>query len=143
MPVSRRCYATVSGDATLVPPSEEWALLCPLGEYIVAKGRLPVDAQGRSLVWTKRITWVTTPPGSVRVGTIIAGERLGKRVGCPRCQATSGATIWRRFDYFGPEHPVHFTKCRRCHRRTAVDPLEVASLLLDAGVPNPDCSLAL
>jgi hypothetical protein len=96
-----------------------------------------VDDQHYSLVWTKRVTWVTAPPGSVRIGTIIAGERLRLRVGCPRCKAPSGATIWRRFDYFGPEHPVHFTKCRRCHRRTAVDPVEAALLLLDAGVPNP------
>jgi hypothetical protein len=89
------------------------------------------------LVWTKRITWVTTPAGSVRIGTVIAGERLGMPVSCPRCKAPSGATIWRRFDYFGPEHPVHFTKCRKCHHRTAVDSVEVASLLLDAGVANP------
>jgi len=96
-----------------------------------------VNAQDDRLVWTKRITWVTTPPGSVRIGTIVAGERLRMMVGCPRCKASSGANIWRRFDYFGPEHPVHFTKCRGCHRRTAVDPVEVALLLLDAGVHNP------
>ncbi len=87
--------------------------------------------------WKKRITWATTPPGSVRIGTIIAGECLAARVGCPRCEARSTATIWRRFDYFGRDHPVYFTKCRRCRRRTAVDPVEVALLLLDAGVAHP------
>jgi hypothetical protein len=96
-----------------------------------------VDAQDASLGWKKRLTWVTTPPSSVRIGTIIAGERLALRVGCPRCKHPSVATIWRRFDYFGREHPVYFTKCRRCRRRTAVDSVEVALLLLDAGVASP------
>ena len=96
-----------------------------------------MDAQDGSLVWTKRLTWVTTPPGSVRIGTIIAGQCLALRVGCPRCKAPSVATIWRRFDYYGHEHPVYFTKCRGCHRRMTIDPVEVALLLLDAGVANP------
>lgn len=47
------------------------------------------------------------------------------------------ARVWRRFDYFGRDHPVYFTKCRRCHRRMTVDPVEVALLLLDVGVANP------
>ena len=96
-----------------------------------------VDDEDGSRIWRKRLTWVTTPPGSVRIGTIIAAERLTRRVGCPRCQHQSVATVWRRFDYFGHEHPVYFTKCRRCHRRSAVDQAEVALLLLDAGVANP------
>ena len=96
-----------------------------------------MDAQDSGLDWTKRITWVTTPPGSTKVGTIIAGERLGMRVSCPRCKSVAGATIWRRFDYFGPDHPVYFTKCRRCHRRSALHSVEVAWLLVDAGVANP------
>ena len=96
-----------------------------------------MDTQDGRWFWKKRLTWVTTPPGSVRIGTIIAGERLALKVGCPRCKHPSVATIWRRFDYFGREHPVHFTKCRRCRRRSAVDPVEVALLLLDAGIANP------
>jgi hypothetical protein len=96
-----------------------------------------VDAPDASLAWKKRLTWVTTPPGSVRIGTIIAGEFLALKVSCPRCKASSVATIWRRFDYFGREHPVYFTKCHRCRRRTAVDSVEVALLLLDVGVANP------
>jgi hypothetical protein len=96
-----------------------------------------VDAQDGGWFWMKRLTWVTTPPGSVRIGTIIAGERLAPKVACPQCKHPSVATIWRRFDYFGRERPVYFTKCRRCHRRRGVDPVEVALLLLDAGVSNP------
>jgi hypothetical protein len=96
-----------------------------------------VDAQDSSWFWKKRLTWVTTPPGSVRIGTIIAGERLAPKVACPQCKHLSVATMWRRFDYFGRERPVYFTKCRRCHRRSGVDPVEVALLLLDAGVSNP------
>jgi hypothetical protein len=96
-----------------------------------------VDSQHGTLFWTKRITWATTPPGSVWIGTVIAGQRLGLRVCCSRCKTPSAATIWRRFDYSGPGHPFHFIKCRKCHRRTAVDPPEVALLLLDVGVPNP------
>lgn len=97
-----------------------------------------MDPRNAGVVWRKRFTWATTPPGSVRVGTIIRGERILKpTVECPRCKTPLVATIWRRFDYFGPEHAVHFTKCRSCHRRTAVDPVEVALLLLDAGVANP------
>ena len=96
-----------------------------------------MDAQDSSWFWKRRLTWVTTPPGSVRIGTIIAGERLALRVTCPRCKHLSVATIWRRFDYFGRERPVYFTKCHRCHRRSGVDPVEVALLLLDAGVSNP------
>lgn len=96
-----------------------------------------VDARDGRLVWTKRITWATAPPGSVGIGTVTTGERLALRVGCPRCKTPSAATIWRRFDYPSPRHPFHFTKCRKCHRRTAVDPAEAALLLLDAGVPNP------
>jgi hypothetical protein len=96
-----------------------------------------LNAQDASLVWKKRLTWVTTPPGSVRIGTIITGEYLALKVGCPRCNAPSAATIWRRFDYFGHDRPVHFTKCRRCHVRSTVSPDEVALLLLDAGVANP------
>ena len=96
-----------------------------------------VDAQDGSLVWTKRITWATAPPGSVGIGTVTTGERLALKVCCPRCKTPAAATIWRRFDYPSPRHPFHFTKCRKCHRRTAVDPAEVALLLLDAGITHP------
>lgn len=96
-----------------------------------------VDAQDASWFWKKRLTWVTTPPGSVRIGTIIAGERLAPKVACPRCKQPLAATIWRRFDYFGPDHRVYFSKCRRCHRRSEIDPVDVALLLLDSGVSNP------
>lgn len=96
-----------------------------------------MDARDSDLRWTKRLTWATTPPGSDRIGTIVAGERLPTKVGCPRCKATSTATIWRRFDFFGRDHPVYFTKCRRCRRRCSVDSVEVALLLLDGGVAHP------
>lgn len=96
-----------------------------------------MNVQAGTRFWKKRLTWVTTPPGSDRIGTIITAERLAVKVACPRCKRPSVATIWRRFDYFGPDHPVYFPKCRRCHHRSGIGPVEVALLLLDAGVPNP------
>lgn len=96
-----------------------------------------MDAQHGGRLWKKRFTWATTPPGSDRIGTIISAECLPAKAACPRCKAQSAAKIWRRFDFFGREHPVYFTKCRRCRRRSAVDPVEVALLLLDAGVNDP------
>ena len=96
-----------------------------------------MNAGDISPVWKRRITWVTTPPGSDRIGTIIAGERLTLKVGCPRCRAKAGATIWRRFDYRGRDHPVYFTKCRHCRHRSTVEPVETAMILLDAGVTYP------
>jgi hypothetical protein len=52
-------------------------------------------------------------------------------------KAANAATIWRRFDYYGHDHAIYFSKCRRCRRRSTVEPVEVALLLLDAGVENP------
>lgn len=106
----------------------------PNGRELPLASVKPRDA---SPVWKRRLTWVTTPPGSDRIGTIIAGERLPPKVGCPRCRAPGVATVWRRFDYAGRDHPVYFTKCRRCRHRAAAAPLDVAMLLLDAGVDYP------
>jgi hypothetical protein len=92
--------------------------------------------------WHKRITYVTTtrPVTTGRgtsVGTLISAERLlGVKLHCPRCEAPA-ATIWRRFDYFGQELPLYFTKCRRCHRRRPLDADEAAFRLLEAGVIDP------
>jgi hypothetical protein len=92
--------------------------------------------------WHKRITYVattrqvTTGRGT-SVGTLISAERfLGVKVRCPRCDALA-ATIWRRFDYFGRELPLYFTKCRRCHRRRPIDADEAAFRLLESGVIDP------
>jgi hypothetical protein len=89
--------------------------------------------------WQKRLTYVTTT-GQVStgrgtsVGTIISAERMvGVKVHCPRCNAPA-ATVWRRFDYFGRDLPLYFTKCRRCHRRRPIDADEAAFQLLEAGV---------
>lgn len=79
---------------------------------------------------------VTTGRGT-SAGTIINAERLvGIRVRCPRCDAPA-ATIWRRFDYFGRELPLYFTKCRRCRRRRQIEADEAAFRLLEAGVTDP------
>ena len=92
--------------------------------------------------WQKRLTYVTTPPRTTTgrfasVGTMISAERLLRvEIGCPRCDA-SAATLWRRFDYFGPELPLYFTKCRRCHRRRPIGADEAAFRLLEAGVIDP------
>jgi hypothetical protein len=93
--------------------------------------------------WEKRLTYVTTTRQAttgnrgMSVGTIIPAERLqGVKVCCPRCD-TPAATIWRRFDYFGAELPLYFTKCRRCHRRRPIDADEAAFRLLEAGVAEP------
>lgn len=132
----RRCSASI-----VVGPSPGGLDARPLECHRQKLAWLQVNAQdGTSVmaVWRKRLTWATAPPGSFRVGTIVAGEQLfGLKVGCPRCEAPSVATIWRRFDYSGREYPAYFTKCRRCHRRTMIDPDDAAFLLLDAGVANP------
>ena len=94
--------------------------------------------------WNKRLTYVTatghttsTTGRGTSVGTVITGERLlGVKVRCPRCDATA-ATIWRRFDYFGRDLPLYFTKCRRCHRRRPINADETAFQLLEAGVTDP------
>jgi hypothetical protein len=92
--------------------------------------------------WQKRLTYVTTtrlaPTGrGASVGTVISAERLlGVKICCPRCEVAA-ATIWRRFDYFGRELPLYFTKCRRCHRRRPIDADEAAFRLLEAGVIDP------
>jgi Tetratricopeptide repeat len=92
--------------------------------------------------WQKRLTYVattrqvTTGRGT-SVGTIISAERLlGVKVPCPRCDAPA-ATLWRRFDYFGRDLPLYFTKCRRCHRRRPINADEAAFRLLEAGVTDP------
>lgn len=91
--------------------------------------------------WQKRLTYVTTTrqattgSGGMSLGTIIPAQRLqGTKVRCPRCD-TVAATVWRRFDYF--KLPLYFTKCRRCHRRRAIDADDAAFRLLEAGVIDP------
>lgn len=96
--------------------------------------------------WKRRLTLATPsqnvsePRGSawqVSVASVISAERLvGVKVGCPRCDAPA-ATVWRRFDFLGPELPLYFTKCRRCLRRRWVDADEAAFRLLEAGVADP------
>jgi hypothetical protein len=92
--------------------------------------------------WQKRLTYVTTTARTTTgrfptAGTVISAERLLRvEIGCPRCDAPA-ATLWRRFDYFGPELPLYFTKCRRCHRRRPIDAGEAAFRLLEAGVTDP------
>jgi len=94
--------------------------------------------------WQKRLTYVTssrqvtnTTGRGLTVGTIITAERLlGVKVCCPRCDALA-ATIWRRFDYFGRDLPLYFTKCQRCRRRRPINADETAFRLLEAGVTDP------
>lgn len=79
----------------------------------------------------------TTGNRGMSVGTIIPAQRLQDvKVRCPRCD-TVAATVWRRFDYFGADLPLYFTKCRRCHRRRQIDADEVAFRLQEAGVAEP------
>lgn len=94
--------------------------------------------------WNKRLTYVatsgrvsTTTGRGMSVGTIIPAEQLRRvKVRCPRCDAPA-ATIWRRFDYFGRDLPLYFTKCQRCHRRRPINADEAAFRLLEAGVTDP------
>jgi Tetratricopeptide repeat len=94
--------------------------------------------------WQKRLTYVmtsrlvtNTTGRGLTVGTIIPAERLlAVKVRCPRCDAPA-ATIWRRFDYFGRDLPLYFTKCRRCRRRRPINADEAAFRLLEAGVTDP------
>ena len=94
--------------------------------------------------WQKRLTYVmtsrlvtTTTGRGLSVGTIVPAERLlVVKVCCPRCDAPA-ATIWRRFDYFGRDLPLYFTKCRRCRRRRPINADEAAFRLLEAGVADP------
>lgn len=110
------------------------------------RDRVSVESPDRTPVtpgWQKRLTYVTTTRQAttgnrgMSVGTIIIAERLqGAIARCPRCDAAA-ATLWRRFDYFGTELPLYFTKCRRCHRRRSIDADEAAFRLLEAGVAEP------
>jgi hypothetical protein len=106
----------------------------------------PPDSATIGPGWQKRLTFVTTTPRTTSgrfpsAGMIISAERLlGVDIGCPRCDVPA-ATLWRRFDYFGPELPLYFTKCRRCHRRRPIDADEAAFRLLEAGVIDPPALL--
>jgi hypothetical protein len=102
------------------------------------------ESPSSRLEWNKRLTYVmtsgrvsTTTGRGMSVGTVIPAERLLiVKVRCPRCDAAA-ATLWRRFDYFGRDLPLYFTKCRRCHRRRPINADEAAFRLLEAGVGDP------
>jgi hypothetical protein len=92
--------------------------------------------------WQKRLTYVTTTRQNTSgrfpsVGTVISAEKLvGAKLDCPRCGAPS-ATLWRRFDYFGQDLPIYFTKCGRCRRRSLIEADEAAFRLVEAEVLDP------
>ncbi len=68
---------------------------------------------------------------------MISAERLVRvKIRCPRCDAPA-ATLWRRFDYFGRELPLYFTKCQGCHRRSLIDADEAAFRLVEAAIIDP------
>jgi hypothetical protein len=88
-------------------------------------------------VWKERLTYVAMAPESRMLGTLTVGERLtGVRIRCPRCDAPK-ALLWRRFDYFGRERPIYFTKCTKCFRRTQLEAAEAAFRLVEVGIIDP------